>query len=271
MSVIPEEDDRILSPIEATQFRRVIARGNYLCQDRMDIQYAVKEVARGMATPRQSHLDKLIRLVKYLVGKMRYVIKYGRQDQVHAINCYGDSDFAGEVETRKSTSGGLMMLGDHPVKSWSSTQTVIALSTGEAELYAINKAAASGIGAQSILSDLGMNLDIVIYTDATSGKAMASRRGLGKVRHIAVNELWIQEHVQNKTLMIKKIRNKFNPADLMTKYLTRMEVQTIMEHAQNMFEAGRAKGAPQLAKGEDQVNVICRGSYPKFQDVDVRP
>ena len=124
---------------------------------------------------------------------------------------------------------------------------------------------------QSILSDLGIHLDIVIYTDATSGKAMASRRGLGKVRHIAVNELWIQEHVQNKTLMIKKIRNKFNPADLMTKYLTRLEVQTIMEHVQNMFETGRAKGAPQLAQGEDQVNVICRGAYPKFQDVDVRP
>ena len=116
---------------------------------------------------------------------MRYVIKYGKQEQVHAINCYGDSDFAGEVETRKSTSGGLMMLGDHPVKSWSSTQTVIALSTGEAELYAINKAAASGLGAQSILSDLGMNLEVVIYTDATSGKAMASRRGLGcRTRYI---------------------------------------------------------------------------------------
>ena len=118
---------------------------------------------------------------------MRYVIKYAKQEQVHAINCFGDSDFAGEVETRKSTSGGVMMMGDHPIKSWSSTQTVIALSTGEAELYAINKAAASGIGAQSILNDLGMSLDICVYTDATSGKAMASRRGLGKVRHIAVN------------------------------------------------------------------------------------
>ena len=156
-----------------------------------------------------------------------------------------------------------MMLGDHPVKSWNSAQTVIALSTGEAELYAINKAAASGIGAKSILNDLEMSLDVVIYTDATSGKAMASRRGLGKVRHIAVNELWIQEHVQNKTLMIKKIRNKFSPADLMTKYLTRAEVQTIMEHVQNMSEEGRAKAAPQLAQGEDQVNVICRCSCPK--------
>ena len=64
-----------------------------------------------------------------------------------------------------------MMLGDHPVKSWSSTQTVIALNTGEDELYAINKAAASGIGAQSILSDLGMNLDVVIYT----GHGLAQR------------------------------------------------------------------------------------------------
>ena len=79
-------------------------------------------------------MDKLTRIAKYLVGKMRYVIKYGKQDQVHAINCYGDCDFASEVETRKSTSGGLMMLGDHPVKIWSSTKTVIALSTGEADV-----------------------------------------------------------------------------------------------------------------------------------------
>ena len=142
------------------------------------------------------------------------------------------------------------MLGDHPIKSWSSTQTVIALSTGEAELYALNKAAASGIGAQSLLADLRVYIDIFIYTDATSGKAMASRRGLGKVRHIAVNELWIQEHVQNKTVTIKKIKNKFNPADLLTKHLTKAEVQTIMEHIQNMFEQGRPKIAPKLASAE---------------------
>ena len=82
-----------------------------------------------------------------------------------------------------------MMLDDHPIKNWSSTQTVIALSTGKAELYAINKAAASGIEAQSILNDLGMSVDICVYTDTTSGKGMASRRGLGKAKHIAVNEL----------------------------------------------------------------------------------
>ena len=83
----------------------------------MDLQYAVKETARGMASPRQSHMDKLIRIAKYLVGHMRYVTRFSKQEQVHSLNCYGDSDVAGEVETRKSTSGGIMMLGDHPIKS----------------------------------------------------------------------------------------------------------------------------------------------------------
>ena len=100
------------------------------------------------------------------------------------------------------------MLGDHPIKSWSSTQSVIALSTGEAELYAINKTAASGLGVQSILHDLGIHIDIFVFTDAKSGKAIASRRVLGKVRHIAANELWIKEHVQKTTITIKKIKNQ---------------------------------------------------------------
>ena len=205
-SLIPEEDDPVLKPEMATKFRRVVARGNFLCQDRMDIQYATKEVARGMAVPRQSHWEKLIRLAKYLLGKKRYVLKFGYQKQVYALNCFGDSDFAGEIDTRKSTSGGLMCLGDHPIKTWSSTQSVVALSTGEAEMYAINKTAATGMGGNAMLNDLGVNLDLRVFTDATTGKSLVTRRGLGKVRHIAVNELWLQSHVQSKALTIVKIK-----------------------------------------------------------------
>ena len=72
------------------------------------------------------------------------------------MNCFGDSDVAGKLDSRKSTSGGLVSLGDHAIKTWSSTQSVIALSTGEAEMYAINKTAATGMGGQSILNDLGI-------------------------------------------------------------------------------------------------------------------
>ena len=147
MSTLHEEDDPLLEHEYAHKFRRIIARANFLAQDRMDIQYSVKEAARGMAKPRQSHWDKLLRLAKYLKGHMRYVAKYAKQSGAYSINMYGDSDFAGNIETRKSTSGGIMCLGVHPIKTWSSTQSVIALSSGEAERHAINKAAANRLGA----------------------------------------------------------------------------------------------------------------------------
>ena len=186
---LSEEDNPFLNATQATKFRQVIARCNFLCQDRCDIQYATKEAARGMAVPRKADWDRLVRIGKFLKGKPRYVIMYPQQKDTCCINGYGDNDFAGEFETRKSTSGGMTCLGDHLVKSWSSTQSVIALSTGEAELYALNKAAAQSMGLQSLLADMGIDLSIRVHTDATTGRAIATRGGLGKVRHIAVNEL----------------------------------------------------------------------------------
>lgn len=101
MSSVSGEDDPLLSPSEATRFGQIIARANFLSQNKMDIQHAVKEAARGMALPRQSHMKKLLRIAKYLVGHMRYVTKFSRQEQVQSINCFRDSDFATEFETRK--------------------------------------------------------------------------------------------------------------------------------------------------------------------------
>ena len=64
---------------------------------------------------------------------------------------------------------------------------------------------------KSLLKDLMVEVDLRIFTDATTGKAMAARRGLGKVRHISTNELWIQEKVQNNELSIVKIKKQFQP------------------------------------------------------------
>ena len=127
---VPDDQNPHREPPQAAKFRQLIARCNFLCQDRPDIIYAVKEAARGMATPRHADWEKLARIAKYLKGRPRYVTMFRPQRDVFAINAFGDSDFAGEVDTRKSTSGGLVCLGDHVVKAWSSTQTVIALSTG---------------------------------------------------------------------------------------------------------------------------------------------
>ena len=138
-------------------------------------------------------------------------------------------------------------LGNHLVKSWSSTQSVIALSTGEAELYALNKTGAQSLGLQSILEDMGIKLSVRLHTDATTGRAIATRKGLGKVRHIAVNELWLQEKVQQEAVSILKIKNKFNLADLLTKYLSKNGIEQIIDFMQHQHKDGRSEVAPQLS------------------------
>ena len=65
------DDDTELSPSEATQYRANVARGNFMSQDRSDIQYAVKELSRGMAAPTRRELRKLKRLARDLSGAQR--------------------------------------------------------------------------------------------------------------------------------------------------------------------------------------------------------
>ena len=76
---LPEEEDLVFKQEYATTFRRIIARASFLAQDRVDIQYAVKETAKGMANPEESDWDKLVRIEKCLL---------------RSLNCFGDSDFA---------------------------------------------------------------------------------------------------------------------------------------------------------------------------------
>ena len=90
-------------------------------------------------------------------------------------------------------SGGVALCGSHTVKHWSKTQTTVCLSSGEAELRGIGDGHAQALGLQSIARDLGMTWQIDMFTDATAAIGIARRRGMGKIRHLDVTALWIQE------------------------------------------------------------------------------
>ena len=153
-----------------------------------------------MATPKVSSWQALIRLAKYLKRRPRYAIWYKYQQFSRSIITCANADWAGEQATRKSTSGGLIQLGSHILKSWSSTQTVIALSSGRSEYYAIVKGASQSLGIQALTRDLNVHCKIKVLTDLTTRKASASRRGLGRVRHIEVSNLGIQEKVADECI-----------------------------------------------------------------------
>ena len=90
-------------------------------------------------------------------------------------------------------------------------------------------------------------MDIKVFTNATTGKSIATRRGLEQVRHISVNELWIQEKASNGVISIVKIKNKLNPADLLTKHLSKEEIAQIVDALCHEFLEGRNQDAPELA------------------------
>ena len=76
--------------------------------------------------------------------------------------------------------GWSIAVGGTPIKSWSSTQGVIALSSGEAEYYALVKGGSIGLGIQSIMQDLGVQASVVMFTDSSAALGTASRMGLGE-------------------------------------------------------------------------------------------
>ena len=110
-----------------------------------------------------------------------------------------------------------MLVDGGCVKNWSSTQATIAQSSGEAEYYAMVRAAAEAMSMQSIMKDMGWHSTITVWVDSSAAKSIASRVGLGKVRHMEVKFLWLQEVVKAKRVQIRKVAGDKNPADVLTK------------------------------------------------------
>ena len=98
---------------DATAFRGLAARLNYLALDRPELQFAAKETSKKMAQPREADWLKLKRVARYLVGAPTLHQVFEWQEAPTLLHTYTDSDWAGDRETRKSTSGGAATWGQH--------------------------------------------------------------------------------------------------------------------------------------------------------------
>ena len=228
------------------------ARANYLAADRPDIQYAVKEICRRMSRPVAGDWQKLVRLGRYLRGSPRCVMDYRWQGCAGAPLGYSDSDWAGDRKTGKSTSGGIIMLGCHLIKSWSRTQDSVTLSSAEAELVALGKLAMEVLGIRSMCSEWCM-MDSQpvskLYADASAALSIAKRQGAGKMRHINVESLWLQEKEIQRELQYDKVKGEENPADGLTKHVRQELAEKYSDTVHYKLSKDRAKTSLQLAGG----------------------
>ena len=238
-----EEGGEVLKGRDATGYRAIAARANYLALDRPDIQYAVKEVCRSMAIPVRSDLLKLRRLARYLIGRPRMVIDYRYQDDSEELAVYSDSDWAGCRRTAKSTSGGVIMRGSHYVKSWSSTQKNITISSGEAELVAAVKASTEIIGITQLAAEWGEEFRAQAFVGSSAALGVVKRKGNGKLRHVRVGMLWIQQKSEDGDITYTKVLGEKNPADLFTKHLSKAVIDRHCEYIRTDFAGGRASAS----------------------------
>ena len=213
-------------------YRSATMRLCYLALDRPDLQFPSKELARWMQKPEVGDLEGLKRAARYLLRHGRLVQEFVRQfEEPQHLVVFTDSDHAGCLRTRKSTSSFKIMYGQHLLRSASSTQAVISLSSGDSEFYSLVKGVAAGLGAVAMLRDLGVELTgdatVEVKVDATAGKGVAMRRGAGRIRHIATPTSWVQKLVQDGKVKVSNILGNANPADLGSK---RLDAASILKH-----------------------------------------
>ena len=125
------------------------------------------------------------------------------------------------------------MLGSHLIKCGSRTQDAVTLSSAEAELVALGKLAMETLGVRTMVAEWGMTGGKVaspLYADASAALSIAKRQGAGKLRHINVKTLWLQEKAVQRELDYKKVKGEENPADGLTKHVRQ---ELAMRYAQS--------------------------------------
>ena len=222
----------------------------FLALDRLNLQFPLKELARWMQAPTVGNLEALKRVARYLIGHGLFLQEFVRQiEEPSRVVEFTDSDHAGCLRTRKSASSSKLFYVSHMLHSTSTKEGVIALSSEESELYTLVKGTSAGLGAVSMLKDLGVNISkntkidqavIEVRTGASPGRGKAVQRGAWRIRHIATPTLWVQKLTQDGRVKITKILGASNLADLGTRHFDGGSVRRALEKCHCYVRQGRS-------------------------------
>ena len=218
------KDDRdVNNELEFAEAKMVQAAAGleqYIALDRPDIAYSVKTALQQMSKPTKLMKLRIIKVARYLKSNPRLVWRFQYQQQPKSIDVFVDADFAARETMLRSTSRVAEFFGKSPIEFGS--------STGESEFYAITKGSAHSLHSQAILKAFGVVVESVVLSDASAGIGIASRQGCGRLKHLEVKWLWVQEKVSEKALRLRKHPTETNIADLATKYLSKHRMEMLL-------------------------------------------
>lgn len=189
---------------------------------RPDIMFAVSQVSRFLQNPGQKHWEAVKRILRYLQGTKDVGIVYKGDN--NDFKMYVDADFAGDVDSRKSTSGYISILANGPITWCSQRQKCVARSTTEAEYVVASNAAQEVVWLRALLQELTgqMEQPTKLMMDNQSAIKLVKNAEHHKLtKHIDVKFHFIRECADNGILATMYVQSYDQLADFLTKPLSR--------------------------------------------------
>ncbi|KAM0019206.1 putative RNA-directed DNA polymerase [Helianthus debilis subsp. tardiflorus] len=201
------------------RYQRMVGKLIYLSHTRPDIAYAVGVVSQFMHQPQTSHMEAVLRIIRYLKGTTGHGILF-KSNGHSEIQAYTDADWAGDKGTRRSTSGYFTMVGGNIVTWRSKKQKVVALSSAEAEFRGIARGLAEILWIRKLLTEIG-------FPPTTATKIMCDNKAAiqisenpvqhDRTKHVEVDRHFIKEKLEAGIIELPYVQSRDQLADILTK------------------------------------------------------
>ncbi|TYK16910.1 integrase [Cucumis melo var. makuwa] len=213
--------DDIGEAVDPSLYRSLVGSLMYLTATRPDILFAVSMLSRFMTNPKRSHWEAGKRVLRYILGTINFGIYYKKVSESVMFG-FCDSDWGGNVDDHKSTSGYVFSMGSG-VFSWTSKkQSVVALSTTEAEYISLAAAGCQTLWLRWMLKELKciQKCETVLFCDNGSAIALSKNPVFhGRSKHIRIKYHFIRDLVKDGEVIVKYCKTQDQVADIFTKAL----------------------------------------------------
>jgi hypothetical protein len=228
----PEDGTLEQANMKEVDYRGLVGSLNYLATtSRPDIAYTAHALSSYLCNPGPTHWTAAKHALRYLRGTAGYQLVYQKDDNGLVLAGYSDADYAGHLDTRRSTSGFCFSVQQQSgCITWSSKlQPTVATSTAEAELNAAMAAAQEAIHLQQLLGSMGypQQPPSVIQVDNQACIAMTHNPShQSKTKHFAIKLCYTRELVHDKLVVFQYVPTDINTADVLAKGLAKLKTQT---------------------------------------------
>jgi len=199
----------------------------FMTGSRPDICFAVSKLAQFMSDPYEEHQSALMRILRYLKGTKHYKLRIGGTTERKGLITYTDADWATDTDDRKSQLGYVIKYDDSAIAWRTKKQSTVALSTTEAELYALSAAVQESLWIKHFMNNLGFDIQKVKVYEDNNGviSIVKNNKKDGRTKHIEIKHNFLRDEIRKGKLELTYLKTELQLADSFTKPLGRIKFE----------------------------------------------